>query len=507
MTPMLWYFFISVVVAVVVFFIALQKRYAPKSLYFILLSTLLVLFVLGRFLEASASTLEAAYIGVILAYLGAPHVPLVILEFLLDYYDFKMPRWLSLIMTMPALAASLMVAAPQLRGLIYSSISFFPGPPIAQIMIEGTFFYYFLQAYGSLMMIACLVLSMWGIKKHGKSEQKQSMALFLSILLPLATNAMYLLGMIPLDLEVTPLAMCFSLIFLSMAIYRYNLLKALPMARDYILEQMSDAIIILDTESRYIECNISAKRIIPALKNIRFGQKVDIRVLLPGLAEDATEEQTVTLRTAEKQRQYYTLTNTSIMQDGKKLCTCYTLHDITAMRRMLAELRTMATYDNLTNIYNRASFYKLAEYEIDMALEQKSPVAVFEIDIDHFKTVNDTYGHLGGDEILKALVIRISSRLRDSDIFGRVGGEEFNILMPNTKLENAKKAAQRIKTLIERMPFEFNGREINVTISIGVAMFDAQRHTDIERLFRDADTALYRAKNTGRNRVCVYGGE
>ena len=503
MTLMLFWMFVSVIISAAIFAISIQKRNAPKSLSFIILSFLVFVFVLGRFFEATASGLEAAYLGTLLGYLGIPFVPMAMFLFIMDYYNIKVNKWLTLLLSILPLAAATMVVVPQLRKYFYTNYSYYPGPPIAQLMIEGSVFYYVFYAYFFLLLIACLVFSLWGAKKLSKIERWPSLAVFFAVFLPTFVGIMYTLRLTPLELDLAPFALCFSLIFIGVAIYRFNLLKILPLAKDAILEQMNDAFIILDNENRYVESNSSAKKLFPVLSGMRVGQMMNTEELFPKVTDGLDGRPLVSIMSNDVQ-QHYHLAKNEILQYGKKLCICYTLHDITDTRKLLTELKVMATYDNLTNIYNRASFYELSARAMEMACVQNTTVSALGIDIDHFKVINDTYGHFCGDEILKSLVKKISGRLRASDIFGRVGGEEFNVLLLNTNLDNAITLAQNLQKMTEAETFLFNDKKIPVTISIGVAVFDEQRHASLESLLVDADKALYESKKTGRNKVSFY---
>jgi len=121
------------------------------------------------------------------------------------------------------------------------------------------------------------------------------------------------------------------------------------------------------------------------------------------------------------------------------------------------------------------------------------------LDIDHFKKINDTYGHLAGDFVLKEIAKIVKNLIRKSDICGRFGGEEFVILLPNTKLSGAMKLAERIRETIQNHTFDFNGKKINVTVSIGITSVGV--NDSYESLISRADEALYEAKEKGRNRI------
>ena len=503
MSITLFWMFLSMIASVSIVAISIQKRDAPKSLYFILISLLNALFVIGRFFEASSSSLEAALNGTILGYMGMPFVPVVLLLFILDYYDIKTNIWLKISLLILPSVTLLFIATPPLRHLYYTSYSYYPGPPIAQLMVSGTAFYYVFFVYFFLITSICLGFSLWGVKKYNKTERGPSLAVFFAALIPLLTGVLYMFGLTPLNLDLSQFSICFSAGFLCIAVYRLNLLQILPLAKDMILEQMNDAFIILDNENHYVESNSAAKKLFPVLSNMRAGQKVDISDLFPQLLEGLDGRALVPIM-LDNVQQHYHLADTEILEKERKLGICYTLHDVTDTRKLLSELKILATYDNLTGIYNRASFYELSSHALELAIAQKEPVSAVGLDIDHFKLINDTYGHFCGDEIIRRLVKRISGRLRGSDIFGRVGGEEFNILLPNTNLENAMSLAQNLQKMVAADIFEFDGQKIPVTISIGVTVFDEQKHTGLERIFIDADRALYEAKETGRNKVCFY---
>ena len=503
MSLILLWMLLTIFVSAVILAISIQKRDAPKSLYFIILSLLITFYVTGRFFEASASGLEAGYLGTILGYIGLPFVPLALLLFILDYYNIEIKKWLMIFLSVPPLITSLLVSTPSLRKYYYIEYSYFPGPPIAQIMVEGNTYYYIFFCYYFLLLVVCMGFSLWGAIKYSKVERWPSLAVLISAFLPTFVGILYMLKLTPLNLDIAPFALCFSLMLLGLAVHRLNLLKVLPLAKDMILEQMNDAFIIVGKENRYVESNSSAKKLFTILSDMRIGQKMDIADLLPQLTEDLDGTTFGSVMFGETQ-QYFHLSKTEVIQNGRELCTCYTLHDLTDTRKLITELKSLSTYDTLTNIYNRASFYQLAAHELDLARRQKNPVSAFEIDIDYFKKINDTYGHFCGDEIIKGVVSRIAGRLRGSDIFGRVGGEEFNVLLPDTNLDNAMTLAQTLQHIVESETFSFEAHTIPVTISVGVAVFEAHRHADLEHLLMDVDSALYESKNTGRNKVCVY---
>lgn len=169
-----------------------------------------------------------------------------------------------------------------------------------------------------------------------------------------------------------------------------------------------------------------------------------------------------------------------------------------------AELQLLATTDSLTGIYNRRHFLDRAVHEISIASRYQRPIALVMLDIDYFKAVNDTYGHAVGDKVLKHLVAICKKVNRKTDVIGRLGGEEFGILLLETSAAPAQAVAERLRHEIEISPIKHEGASIKITVSQGVCSVEStQQLLTVEQLLKVADNALYQAKNSGRNRVVV----
>ncbi len=163
-------------------------------------------------------------------------------------------------------------------------------------------------------------------------------------------------------------------------------------------------------------------------------------------------------------------------------------------------IHRMTVTDGLTDLANRKQLDSLLEEEIPRAQRHGRELALLMIDIDHFKNVNDTHGHLTGDSVLRGLAAILQRRLRPSDRLGRYGGEEFCAILPETPLHNAAKIAEDLRALVEAHAFIAEDKDIRVTISAGVGVL--QRGMTVADLYRTADEMLYKAKRSGRNKVC-----
>lgn len=179
------------------------------------------------------------------------------------------------------------------------------------------------------------------------------------------------------------------------------------------------------------------------------------------------------------------------------------IYDYTERRSMEEALRDMASRDPLTGIYNRRSFMELARSQLARAHRFHEPLSVFVLDVDHFKKINDSFGHATGDDALRMVAAGCQAILREYDILGRLGGEEFVVVLPGATADESRVVAERVRRHLARMPIEAPDGTFRLTASIGIAGLDGATDT-LERAIHRADLALYRAKHMGRNRVAVF---
>ena len=165
------------------------------------------------------------------------------------------------------------------------------------------------------------------------------------------------------------------------------------------------------------------------------------------------------------------------------------------------EIYRLSIIDGLTGVHNKRHFLEFLERELAVAARQGTPLSLIMIDIDHFKKINDTHGHLAGDAALKELCRRLRPRIRNTDLLARYGGEEFAVVLPATGREGAHQFAEVLRTLVESEPFPHEGLRISCTISLGVAEVDPGNPGKPDELIKRADANLYEAKRSGRNRT------
>jgi two-component system, cell cycle response regulator len=165
------------------------------------------------------------------------------------------------------------------------------------------------------------------------------------------------------------------------------------------------------------------------------------------------------------------------------------------------EIYRLTTIDGLTQIFNKRYFLETLEREIARSQRYRRALSLVMFDIDHFKKINDSYGHLAGDYVLKHLASTVKAKIRREDLFARYGGEEFAIVLPEITQGNSAPFAEKIRQIVEKQDFKFENTKIRVTISMGVATIDDEL-ADASTLIKRADERLYEAKSGGRNKVC-----
>jgi diguanylate cyclase (GGDEF)-like protein len=197
-----------------------------------------------------------------------------------------------------------------------------------------------------------------------------------------------------------------------------------------------------------------------------------------------------------------------MMLVGRQINT-YTTEAIELRQRneiLIKELESQASRDSLTGIINRRYLLDTAKQLLQRAGGPGAPLALLIIDLDHFKDINDRYGHLGGDEVLVAVVDACVEHLRSGDCLGRLGGEEFALLLPDTAQDAAREAAERLRQAVEALSIPLQQDIVRPTVSIGIALAERE-NTPLSELMHRADLAMYAAKMQGRNRVVCAEGQ
>ena len=335
------------------------------------------------------------------------------------------------------------------------------------------------------------------------------------ILIPMTGSALYIIGITPFEnINLTSALFSVTCLIFARGIFNFSMLDIQPLARDTVVENLEDIILVFDDRDRMVDYNPAAENLLSRISTENIGRPADYileehpSLVLQLNGSGKSSESKLSLKDGDARKRHYR-SSLSLVKDRKGLIVgkVLTISDITSQIKLLNKMEILATTDSLTGVLNRRSFFEQANTEIDRAKRYERPVSFILLDIDYFKRVNDSFGHAAGDAVLTELSRRITSAIRREDIFGRYGGEEFSLCLPETNQSTARIFAERLRTYIEKEPVVYNGQNISVTASFGVAGVDKISAETLEELLLHVDKALYDAKELGRNRCEVYSAQ
>lgn len=372
------------------------------------------------------------------------------------------------------------------------------------VTTHGLWFYVHAFYSYSLILIATAILA-FALLQYKQHYQTVLAAVFAPIIAVIA-NAFYLSPANPYPwLDLTTLGFVAGVMLLDLGILRRGLLQTAPIARERVVEQLKDPVLVLAQDGTILDANQSALAAWedqdPLLNSnaSRFIYSLPIRQLLD---PKANSEATIKGRA-------YEIAATPLDATNDETDVAIVFRDVTERRAKERELHNMKTRlehmahtDALTKLHNRRFFMERLGEEFERVRRHGGSVSVLVLDLDHFKQVNDTYGHDQGDLVLIGVADVINKIKRVTDIGCRLGGEEFALLLPETDKTGALNLAQRLRSAIERYTYaNHTDQNLSITASIGVATVTPETQAP-ENVLRVADRALYRAKDSGRNMVC-----
>ena len=496
----------SMSLSLIMLILAIYRRQAHRSLYFAFVVLAIFLFNHGYLVEISAPTIEISILGKQLKYLGVPFIAPSVLLFVLDYCGAKTlskPKTVALL-TIPIVQCLLAVTFPW-NGFYYTDITYVVNTPFPHWESHGSIFYYIAFIYTYVLTICAVAFAIYYHRKGDTIHKKQSFIIIIATIIPGIGNAINVLGSHFLPFDITSIMLSGTCVLLGYALLRQGLFQIVPIAREQIVETMHDAFVLVDQHEKFIDANASAKKLFPSLAVASTGTPIGDITGIPWTNEQAdTETWTFSLQNESGVLRHYSISKTVVFHKNKVICNCLMIYDVTESKTLLNEVSKLAEYDALTGLLNRGTFFKKGEQSFRMNASLKNSMSVMMMDLDHFKKLNDTFGHLTGDKVLAMVTQKLAAEFRDTDLFARYGGEEFCAFLPGIGEASAMQIAQKLCELVEKIDWGDALTDLHVTISIGVAGYDAARHYTLDAFVDSADTVLYAAKNSGRNKACSY---
>lgn len=325
--------------------------------------------------------------------------------------------------------------------------------------------------------------------------------LVLVLAVPFVGSLPYSLNLTPAGIDPTPLSLSFTGGCLAAALLYTRLLDIAPVAREILVDKMREGILVFDSMQRLVDFNHSAGEIME--QDLCIGDKPSCWIgpwyqlgghLQPG------KGQTIEFGPLPKAGGWVEVRISALAGLASPFQGHLAMiYDIALRKQMEFRLVEMASRDALTGLYNRHYFSDMLTRELSRCRRDGQQLAVILMDLDHFKLVNDTYGHAGGDVVLQAVADLIRRSIRTEDCACRWGGEEFVVALPGCSLESAQEKAEEWRTALAQTPVDWHEAPIRCTLSLGIAVYP-EHGSDEESLLKASDAALYQSKSEGRNR-------
>ena len=479
---------------------------AAREFFFMLIA--IALYAFGYAVEISRIDLAGVLQAVNFEYLGLPFIPACLFLFIYHYTGKKVlkRKYIYMVLSIPTITL-LMVFTQQFHNLYYINPHMVNGGYFQVLKFDPGIWYYLNFTYQHLISLAAIFLLIRFARKCSRKERREAYIVVLGAALPLIGAILYLLGLIPGGVDPGPFTLTVTSIILSIGVFRLGMFELVPAAREFALDSIRDAFLVVDKKQRLQDMNKAARQL-PGAKKLIIGEELPknnpFARYLAAIIDGSREELQFSVDDPNGDIKYYQAraypieTNVPYEKGSAIL-----ISDVTDTANLMKILSHQANTDELTGLLNRRQLIRLGDNEIKRSKQKGAPLGVILIDLDHFKNVNDNFGHSAGDKVLKQITQCLSSGLRNADIIGRYGGEEFVIFLPNTDIDLAKTIAERLNEKIIALQIEVEGETINATASFGVHSEVANSLTTIDTLIKITDKALYLAKNKGRNQVAI----
>lgn len=518
---------LGVVVSLAAATFAFRQRRSPGGMWLFLMLLATAAWSLAEAFDFSVTTLPAHILCAKLSYLGATTAPVFYALFAIEYCG--LVRRVSPYLAVAALGIPAGVTFAgflnEYHHLVWAGFQLDPANPAIIVYSHGPL-YWLVTLYGlALGLGASIPIAGLASRVRGLYRM-QSVATMLAVVFPWVAELAYSFDPARLPGFDPAITLGISGGVLVVTMTRYRLLDLVPVARETIIEDMGDGVVVLDAERRIVEINPAAVRLLGLEERPAPGTPASaIMASWPAaiLGEIAAVARGEAKQFVADSGRWLSVQHMELSTNMDRPRDVYMLRDITRQVKaenqlqdayatlaqrldqivaLQAELHDRATRDMLTGLYNRRYFAEALAREIARADREGYPVSLVMLDVDHFKEVNDSCGHSGGDAVLRVLGAELRATSRQGDVSCRYGGDEFMVLLPNTTTESAIRFAERWRMALRYAMSREVGDGCSPSVSLGVATYPADG-ADEEAIVIAADSAVYAAKAGGRDRVAI----
>ncbi|WP_050183934.1 histidine kinase N-terminal 7TM domain-containing diguanylate cyclase [Domibacillus robiginosus] len=484
-------------------------RNAPGGKYFCAAAFLSALFAAAYSFELTSTSLERILFWVAVEYIAIPFLPTVILLMCIDYTGRKLKRWMNAILFSIPLLTLLLHWTNSFHHLYYTSVGLRTDASYPVAKLEGGPWFWIQTVYLYFCLLVSVSILLWQLKKVSFRFQAQIFLMVIGLLIPPAATLFYLNGWSS-GIDLGPISMCLSFLFHGAALLWFQMFDVVPIARETVFESLEEGVMVLNKNEVIVDYNQALKMVLPSLTVHMIGKPLEEVIRSKErLAAIIQRGQESDYQLTRGGRELHFHIRFASMKNKRKeiIGRIITFINVTERVEMEKQLQKLARMDGLTGVLNRTFFLEQAEAACQRLKKEDGSVSIIMLDIDHFKRVNDTFGHEAGDLVLKKLTHIVRENIQPNDLLARYGGEEFIIFLPDVSLFKAHERAEVIRTAIAEAAIFINEETLHITSSFGLSYAQLEPfETDspVQMLMREADQALYTAKRNGRNRVQVF---
>lgn len=521
---------VTTIIILIIAFFTLRRRKTRGGLEFFFGCICVAIYSFGYSKELVSKTLEEIDFWSKVQYAGIPFIASCCV-FLAYAFTAKNKKKIAfpikaLLIMLPSLTF-LFRLTNQYHQLVYVDMKMVNNGYFNVLTFQKGDWYYVMSGF----YITCSVLASFmffkSIKKTSGYMQKQVKVMALTTLYPFISILFNLTGIVPFQLDSGPFIVFLAYMMFAFAIFRFDLMHIIPMSREKIFDWIHDGVIIVDVDMNLKDFNHAMKNVFHKIDKSYIGRNIELFtaecpeffVLLknwyennknrPGSFINSVPEDIFEFHypSLELKINYFQARIMGLYDKACLVGITVMITNITKEKEMLKELERRARFDDVTGLFNRRYFIELVDREFTRLMEQSGNGVMVMYDIDHFKRINDHYGHQAGDYVLKELASIAVNLLRYNDLLGRYGGEEYIAFFPDVSIEQAKIIVERIRAAFENHMFVYNGISMKVTASFGLSEYCRQEngiYIPFDEIVKNVDSALYQAKNNGRNQVVVY---
>ena len=498
------YLFIGVILVSLLFVFSISKGRAKHTIELGLLSLATTVYIFGYLLELNTLTLEKMKFWNLLQFLGMPLVPGFWLHLSWGFMEkesrsFRSKSIAKLLIFIIPLSTILMRMTNSLHGLYYKDMYIKQLETIPILYLEKGPWFYVQTAYILLTLILSNLFFFLQYKKSKQASKAKFRLLMMATSIPVLGLLLIILDFGHYGVDYTAMLLPFSVLLIFLALTKYDFLEIKYLAREKIFEDSNVGMLLLNAHHRIMDYNqVCAQFFDRNGINLQHEKLETLLALKPELFQKIWSNQRNQICLMENHEvRFFEVERKELTQHQHAYGYLISIEDVTQREILQQKLKVLATTDPLTGLYNHGEFMKKLSTAMQSARENRQSMVLVMFDLDHFKTINDQYGHVCGDQVIKEMARLMTSGFRKEDLLGRVGGEEFAVLLQHCSLEEAYLKVDQFRIRVENNRIRYHSNVVQVTTSIGMAEYDNE--ITVSDWIEKVDAYLYQSKKNGRN--------